>query len=63
MLPFFGLMLTSEFTLPHEPTDASGVAAIAILPADGPNFFGSERRTEPKDPVQKLKLLIIKSIC
>jgi hypothetical protein len=41
--PLDGLMLTSEFTSLDEPTDASGVAAIAVLPTEGPDFIGSER--------------------
>jgi hypothetical protein len=48
--PFADLMLTSEFTSLDEPTDASGVAAIAAFPADGPDFIGAERQTEPRDP-------------
>jgi hypothetical protein len=57
-------MLTDEIASLDEPTDASGVAAIAIaiLLANGPDFIGSERRTEPRDPTQKLCLSIVRSI-
>jgi hypothetical protein len=36
MLPFVDLMLICEFTLLDEPTDVSGVATVAFVPADGP---------------------------
>jgi hypothetical protein len=62
MLPFVGLMLTGKFTLLDEPTEDSEVVAIAVFPADGPEFIGSERRTEPRDPTRKLKLPIVRSI-
>jgi hypothetical protein len=62
VLPFVGLMLTGEFTSLDEPTDVSGVATIAVFPADGPDFIGSERRTEHRDPTQKLRLPIVRSI-
>jgi hypothetical protein len=55
-------MLTGEFTSLDEPTEVPEVATIMFCPADGPEFIGSERRTEPKDPTQKLKLLIVRSI-
>jgi hypothetical protein len=61
-LLFVGLMLTSEFTLLDEPAEVSEVASIAFFPADGPKFIGFERRTEPRDPTQKLKLPIVRSI-
>jgi hypothetical protein len=59
VLPFAGLMLIGEFTSLDEPTDVSDVAAIAIFPADRPEFTGSERRIEPRDPTRKLKLPIV----
>jgi hypothetical protein len=40
----------------------SDVAAAAVFPADRPEGIGSERRREPRDPTQKLKLPIIRSI-
>jgi hypothetical protein len=62
VLPFFGLKLIDGFPSLDEPTDISGVAAIAVLPVDGPDFIGSKRRTEPRDLTRKLKLLIVRSI-
>jgi hypothetical protein len=43
--------LTGEFTLLEEPTDDPDIVIVLILLADGPNFVGSERRVEPKDPM------------
>jgi hypothetical protein len=62
VLLFAGLMLTGEFTSLDETTKVSEVAAIAVFLADGPEFIGSERRTEPRDPTRKLKLPIVRSI-
>jgi hypothetical protein len=59
---FAGLILTDEFTSLDEPTDASRVAAIEVFPADGPDFIGSERQTEPRYPTQNLKFLFVRSI-
>jgi hypothetical protein len=59
---FIGLKLTGEFTSQEEPTEVSDFAAEAICSADGPKFIGSERRTEPRDPMQKLRLPIVRSI-
>jgi hypothetical protein len=61
-LLFVGLMLTSEFTSLDEPVEVFELASIAVYPADGPKFIGFERRTELRDPTQKLKLLIVRSI-
>jgi hypothetical protein len=55
-------MLTGEFTSLDEPTKVSVVATIVVVPADEPDFIGSERRIEPRDLTQKLKLPIIRSI-
>jgi hypothetical protein len=60
--PFVGLMLTGEFTLLDDPTNASGVVMMVVSLADGPDFTGSERRAEPRDPTRKLKPPIIRSI-
>jgi hypothetical protein len=60
-VPFVGLTLIGEFASLDEPTDASGVAMIVVSLADRPDFTGSEKRAEPKDRTQKLKLPIIKS--
>jgi hypothetical protein len=49
-------MLTNEFTSLDEPTEIPEVAAAVVFPADGPKDTGSERRTEPRDLMQKLKL-------
>jgi hypothetical protein len=55
-------MLIGKFTSLDEPTEVPEVDAILVCPADGPKFIGSKRRTEPKDPTRKLKLLIVRSI-
>jgi hypothetical protein len=55
-------MLTDEFTALEEPTEDSEVSTVAVFAADGPKKFGSERRRVSRDPVQKLKLSIIRSI-
>jgi hypothetical protein len=59
---YIGLKLTGKFTSLEEPTDDSDLAVDAVFPADGPEFIGSKRRTEPRDPMQKLRLPIIRSI-
>jgi hypothetical protein len=59
---FVGLRLTYEFTSLEEPTDDSDLAAHVVFPADEPEFIGSERRVVPRDPMRKLRLLIINSI-
>jgi hypothetical protein len=56
------LKLTGEFTLLEVPTDDSDFAADAVFPADGPEFIGFERQIEPRDPTQKLRLPIVRSI-
>jgi hypothetical protein len=48
---YVGLKLTGEFTSQEEPTDDSDLAADMVFPADGPEFIGSERRIEPRDPM------------
>jgi hypothetical protein len=57
-----GVKLTGEFTLPEEPTDDSDIAADVVFSADGPNFIGSERRIDPREPTRKFRLSIIRSI-
>jgi hypothetical protein len=57
-----GLKLTGEFTSLEDPTDEFDIAADAVSYVDGPDFVGSKRRIVPKDPTQKLKLSIVKSI-
>jgi hypothetical protein len=57
---FVDLVLTGEFASLDEPTDASRVVRIVVSLADGPDFTGSERQTEPDDPTQKLRLLIVR---
>jgi hypothetical protein len=36
--------LTGEFTSLEEPTDDNDIAILAVFPADGSDFVGSERR-------------------
>jgi hypothetical protein len=59
---YVGVNLTSEFASLEELTDDSDIAADVVFSADGPDFVRSERRVVPKDPTQKLRLPIIKSI-
>jgi hypothetical protein len=54
--------LTGEFASLEEHTDDSVIAIVAVFSADGSDFIESERRIEPKDPTQKFRLPIIKSI-
>jgi hypothetical protein len=59
---FVGTKLTGKFTSLEEPTDDSDFAADAVFPANGPDFIGSERQIDPKEPTQKLRLPIVRSI-
>jgi hypothetical protein len=59
---FIGLKPTGEFTSLEEPAKVSAFAVDVVFLADAPDFIGSERRAEARDPTQKLKLPIIKSI-
>jgi hypothetical protein len=54
--------LTGKFTSLEEPTDDSDIAIVVVMLADGSDFVESERRIKPKDPTQKFRLLIIRSI-
>jgi hypothetical protein len=54
--------LIGEFTSLEEPIDDSDIAAVAVFPADGPDFVGSERRIEPREPTRKFRLPIVRSI-
>jgi hypothetical protein len=54
--------LTGEFTSLEEPSHFSDIATVLDSLADGPGFAGSERRIEPKDPMRKFKLPIVRSI-
>jgi hypothetical protein len=56
------MKLTGEFTLLEEPTDDSDTAIVAVFPADGSDFVGSERQIEPKEPTRKFRLPIVRSI-
>jgi hypothetical protein len=56
------LGLTGEFTLLEEPTDDSDLAVDTVFLADGPEFVRSERRIVPREPMQKLRLQIVRSI-
>jgi hypothetical protein len=54
--------LAGEFTSLEEPTDDSELAADVVFSADGPEFIGSERRIDPREPTRKLRLPIVRSI-
>jgi hypothetical protein len=62
--PVFSVVakLTNELTSLEEPTDDSDIAIVAVLLADRSNFVEYERRIEPKDPTQKFRLPIVRSI-
>jgi hypothetical protein len=55
-------MLTGEFTLLEENSDDSDTTVVVVLSADGSNFVGSERQIYLKEPTQKLRLSIVRSI-
>jgi hypothetical protein len=57
-----GSMLTDEFASLEELTEIAEVAATMGLLANGPEKNGSERRRVPKDPMQNLKLSIVRSM-
>jgi hypothetical protein len=57
-----GVKLTGEFTLLEEPTDDSDIATDAVFSAERPDLVGSERQIIPREPTQKLRLLIVRSI-
>jgi hypothetical protein len=54
--------LTGEFTSLEEPTNHSYIAIVAVFLANGFDFVESERRVEPKEPMRKFRLPIIRSI-
>jgi hypothetical protein len=51
-----------EFTSFDEPTKDVDIVVDAELSTDGPEQIGSDRRVEPLDPMQKLRLPIVRSI-
>jgi hypothetical protein len=55
-------LLIDEFASLEEPMEVSEVAAAAVLFVGELEEIGSERRIVPRDPMQKFKLLIIRSI-
>jgi hypothetical protein len=55
------LKLANEFTSLEEPTNYSNLAADVVFTVDGSKFIRFERRIEPIDPMQKLRLSIIRS--
>jgi hypothetical protein len=55
-------MPTGKFSLLEEPREVSKVYTTAVLIADGPEKIGSESQRIPRDPMQKLKLPITRSI-
>jgi hypothetical protein len=54
--------LTGEFTSLEELTDDSDITAVAVFPAGGPDFIGSEGPIEPREPTRKFRLQIVRSI-
>jgi hypothetical protein len=56
------MKLTGEFTLLEEPTDDSDIAIDVVFSADGTDFVGSDRRIEPREPMQKFRLSNVRSI-
>jgi hypothetical protein len=43
--------LTGEFASLEEPTDDPDAVILSVLPANGTDFVGSERRVEPEGPM------------
>jgi hypothetical protein len=43
--------LTGEFASLEEPTDDPDAVILSVLPTDGTDFVGSERRVEPEGPM------------
>jgi hypothetical protein len=65
ILPFVfsaAVKLAGEFTSLQEPTDDPDIVIVLVLLADGSDFAGSERRVKLKNPMQKLRLLIVNCI-
>jgi hypothetical protein len=62
--PIFSVVakLTGEFTLLEEPTDDYDIAIVMLFLADGSDFVESKRRIEPREPTQKFRLPIVRSI-
>jgi hypothetical protein len=56
-----GLMLTTEFASLEEPTEVFEVAIAAGSLDNGPKGIGSRRQRVPRDPLKKLRLLIVRS--
>jgi hypothetical protein len=54
--------LTGEFTSMKEPTDDYDIVIVVLFLADGSDFIESERRIEPREPMQKFRLPIVRSI-
>jgi hypothetical protein len=54
--------LIGKFTLLQEPTDDSDIVIVVVFLADGSDFVESERRIEPREPTQKFRLPIVRSI-
>jgi hypothetical protein len=59
---FVVVKLTGEFTSLEELTNDYDNTAVVVFPVDAPDFVGSERRIEPREPTQKFRLPIIRSI-
>jgi hypothetical protein len=55
-------MLTDEFASLDEPTDASRVVVFAVSCIDGSGSIKSKRRVEPRGPMRKLRLPIVRFI-
>jgi hypothetical protein len=56
-----GLMLTSEFELLEEPMEVFEVVVAAGSLDNGPEGIEYRRQRVPRDPLQKLRLPIIRS--
>jgi hypothetical protein len=62
--PIFSVIakLTGEFTSLKEPTDDYDIVIVMLFLADGFDFVKSERQIEPREPMQKFRLPIVRSI-
>jgi hypothetical protein len=59
---YVGVRLTGEFSSLEELPDDSDIAKDAVSSADRPDFVGSERQIESREPTRKFRLLNVRSI-
>jgi hypothetical protein len=52
---FVDVKLIDEFISLEKSTDDSDIAADTVFLTDGPDFIGSERRIDPREPTRKFR--------